>query len=222
MNAPLYNTEILRLAASIPHQERLAEPMGSVGEALADLRQPGDGRCRCSMTTGASATSGMLVRACALGQASSALLAAHVIGKTPEELAAARDALTAWLAGERERRPTGRGSTLFTPALPHTRAPSPRSGWRSKRRPKPPRPRARRALMERERPRCCATACCCSASRWSSCCCSAGSGWARRWAISSPARWSGRRCSGWSAMPKRRWASPSSASRCCCSSSGWS
>src|SRR5204863_5742759 len=29
MNAPLYNTEILRLAATIPHNERLADPMGS-------------------------------------------------------------------------------------------------------------------------------------------------------------------------------------------------
>lgn len=32
---------------------------------------------------------GLLVRACALGQASSSLLAADIIGKTPEELAAA-------------------------------------------------------------------------------------------------------------------------------------
>ncbi|MFA6607155.1 MAG: iron-sulfur cluster assembly scaffold protein, partial [Sphingomonas sp.] len=29
MNAPLYNTEILRLAATIPHHQRLAEPMGT-------------------------------------------------------------------------------------------------------------------------------------------------------------------------------------------------
>ena len=37
----------------------------------------------------------------------------------------------------------------------------------------------------------------------SSCCCSAGSGSARRSAISSPARWSGRTCSAWSAAPRR-------------------
>ena len=29
MNAPLYNTEILRLAATIPYHERLVDPMGS-------------------------------------------------------------------------------------------------------------------------------------------------------------------------------------------------
>ena len=29
MNAPLYNAEILRLAATIPHHDRLPDPMGS-------------------------------------------------------------------------------------------------------------------------------------------------------------------------------------------------
>jgi NifU-like protein involved in Fe-S cluster formation len=62
---------------------------------------------------------GLLVRACALGQASSSLLGASVIGKSPEELAAARDALTAWLAGEGPL-PDWPGFALFTPALPHT------------------------------------------------------------------------------------------------------
>ena len=62
---------------------------------------------------------GLLVRACALGQASSSLLAAHVIGRTPEELAAARDALTAWLAREGEA-PDWPGMAVFTPALDYT------------------------------------------------------------------------------------------------------
>ena len=43
---------------------------------------------------------GTLVRACLLGQASSTLMARHVVGRSPEEIAATRDALTAWLAGE--------------------------------------------------------------------------------------------------------------------------
>lgn len=62
---------------------------------------------------------GMLVRACALGQASASLLAANIIGKTPEELEAARDSLTDWLAGG-EGPPDWPGIDIFTPALPHS------------------------------------------------------------------------------------------------------
>jgi NifU-like protein involved in Fe-S cluster formation len=118
MNAPLYNTEILRLAATIPYQDRLADPMGTSekrspicgSRVTVDIDLDADGR------VGAV---GMLVRACALGQASSSLLSADVIGKTPEELAAARDALTGWLAGEGPV-PDWPGLDLFVPALPHS------------------------------------------------------------------------------------------------------
>jgi NifU-like protein involved in Fe-S cluster formation len=118
MNAPLYNKEILRLAATISYQERLAEPMGSAekrspicgSRVTVDINLGDDGRV---------SEVGMLVRACALGQASSSLLSADVIGKTPEELAAARDALTAWLAGEGAL-PDWAGFDLFQPALPHS------------------------------------------------------------------------------------------------------
>src|SRR3546814_12956281 len=76
MAAPLYNTDILRLAASIPYHERLPAPMGSAekrspvcGSRVAvDVDVDEDGRV---------AAIGMLVRACALGQASSALMAAR-------------------------------------------------------------------------------------------------------------------------------------------------
>jgi NifU-like protein involved in Fe-S cluster formation len=61
----------------------------------------------------------MLVRACALGQASASLMGAHVVGRTPEELASARDALGAWLAGERDCPPDWPGLDILTPALPH-------------------------------------------------------------------------------------------------------
>ena len=118
MNAPLYNTEILRLAATIPYQARLAEPMGSSekrspicgSRVTVDINLGDDGRV---------SEVGMLVRACALGQASSSLLSADVIGKSPEELAAASDALTAWLAGEGAL-PAWTGFDLFEPALPHS------------------------------------------------------------------------------------------------------
>lgn len=118
MNVPLYNTEILRLAATIPHHDRLPDPMGS-----AEKRSPVCGS-RVTVDVNVDAAGrvsevGLLVRACALGQASSSLLGASVIGKSPEELAAARDALTAWLAGEGPL-PDWPGFALFTPALPHT------------------------------------------------------------------------------------------------------
>lgn len=118
MSAPLYNAEILRLAASIPHHERLADPMASAEKRSAicgsrvtvDIAVGDDGRV-CAV--------GLLVRACALGQASSSLLAANIIGRSPEELAAARDALTAWLAREGDT-PDWPGMDIFTPALDYT------------------------------------------------------------------------------------------------------
>jgi NifU-like protein involved in Fe-S cluster formation len=45
---------------------------------------------------------GQEVRACALGQASAALMGAHAIGRGAAELAEARDSLAAYLAGTRE------------------------------------------------------------------------------------------------------------------------
>ena len=118
MNAPLYNTEILRLAASIPHHQRLADP-----QATAEKRSP---VCGSRVTldvrldeAGRVGELGLLVRACALGQASSALFAAHAIGRDPAELARASDDLTRWLAGSGER-PDWPGLELFAPALPHS------------------------------------------------------------------------------------------------------
>lgn len=129
MNAPLYNTQILRLAASIPFHERLAEPMASVekrspvcgSRVTVDVNLDDDGRI---------GAIGMLVRACALGQASASLMGAHAIGRTLEELDAARDELTRWLAGERDAPPDWPGLEIFTPALPHSaRHPSIRLGF---------------------------------------------------------------------------------------------
>ncbi|WP_380781193.1 iron-sulfur cluster assembly scaffold protein [Sphingomonas sp. R86520] len=118
MSAPLYNAEILRLAASIPHHERLSEPM-----ATAERRSP---ICGSRVTidvavddAGKVSEVGLLVRACALGQASSSLLASNILGRTPAELAAARDALTAWLAREGDA-PDWPGMDIFTPALDYT------------------------------------------------------------------------------------------------------
>ncbi|OWK30820.1 iron-sulfur cluster assembly scaffold protein [Sphingomonas mucosissima] len=115
MSDTLYNDAILKLATDNPIDERLAEPQGSSerrspicgSRVTVDVNLGEDGRI---------SEAGMLVRACALGQASSSLLAAHVIGRTPDELAAARDALTAWLAREGEL-PNWPGLDVLTPAL---------------------------------------------------------------------------------------------------------
>ena len=129
MNAPLYNNQILRLAASIPFHERLNDPMASVekrspgcgSRVTVDVNLDDDGRV-CAI--------GMLVHACALGQASASLMGAHVVGRTVEELDAARDELTLWLAGERDAPPDWPGLEIFTPALPHSaRHPSIRLGF---------------------------------------------------------------------------------------------
>lgn len=119
MNAPLYNTQILRLAASIPHHARLDSPMASVekrspvcgSQVTVDLNVDDAGRV---------GELGLLVRACALGQASASLMGAHAIGRSAAQLAVARDELTAWLAGEREALPDWPGFDLFVPALPHS------------------------------------------------------------------------------------------------------
>ena len=129
MNAPLYNTRILRLAASIPFHERLAEPMASV-----EKRSP---VCGSRVTVdvelddqGKVTAIGMADHACALGQASAALMGAHALGRSLEELETARDELTAWLAGVRDTLPAWPGLEIFVPALPHSaRHPSIRLGF---------------------------------------------------------------------------------------------
>jgi NifU-like protein involved in Fe-S cluster formation len=114
MTAPLYNTEILRLAASIPHHQRLPDP-----HATSEKRSP---VCGSRVTVdvaldgaGRVAEVGLLVRACALGQASASLLGQAILGRTPADLAAARDALGRWLAGEGDV-PDWPGLALLTPA----------------------------------------------------------------------------------------------------------
>lgn len=119
MTAALYNRDILRLAASIPHHGRLANAQASVekrsptcGSRVAvDLMLDGRGRV---------AALGQEVKACALGQAAASLMGAHALGRTPAELDAARDALAAYLAGRRDDPGAWPGLDLFGPARPFT------------------------------------------------------------------------------------------------------
>lgn len=118
MTEALYNTRILRLAASIPHARRLDNPQASVAKrspicgsrVTVDVILGPDGRI---------AELGQEVRACALGQASASLMAAHALGRSAEELAAARDALSAYLGGAAETPGDWPGLDLFGAARPH-------------------------------------------------------------------------------------------------------
>ncbi len=118
MNAPLYNIEILRLAASVPFAARLDAPMASVekrsrlcgSQVVVDVDLDATGRV---------SAVGMAVRACAFGQASAALLGAHLVGRSAAELTEARDQLAAWLAGARAA-PEWPGMGKLAAALPHS------------------------------------------------------------------------------------------------------
>lgn len=99
MSEPLYNTAILRLAATIPHQARLEAPQATSrkvspicgSRVTADVGLDSDGRV---------AAFGQEVRACALGQASASILGAGVLGKSASDLRAAHTALAAFLKAE--------------------------------------------------------------------------------------------------------------------------
>jgi NifU-like protein involved in Fe-S cluster formation len=96
--ARLYNRDILRLAAHIPHLGRLRGAQARVerrsavcGSRVAvEVRLDEQGRV---------AGLGQEVSACALGQASAAVMGAHAVGLDAAELERARDQLDAFLRG---------------------------------------------------------------------------------------------------------------------------
>ncbi|SEM89397.1 NifU homolog involved in Fe-S cluster formation [Gemmobacter aquatilis] len=91
----LYSGRILALAADIPHLGRLSAPQGT-----ARKRSP---LCGSTVTVDVVLKDGRVaefaqdVKACALGQASAAVLGAAALGRTRAEVEAARDALRAML-----------------------------------------------------------------------------------------------------------------------------
>jgi NifU-like protein involved in Fe-S cluster formation len=105
----VYNRRILELAGNIPRAGRLAEPDGS---ATAHSRL-----CGSTVTVDLTLTDGVVsdfaheVKACALGQASSSVMARHVVGSTPEELRELRRTMTAMLK-EGGPPPTGKWTDL--------------------------------------------------------------------------------------------------------------
>ena len=105
----IYNSKILELAGNIPRIGRLADPDAT---ARAHSRL-----CGSTVTVDLKVAEGRVsdfahdVKACALGQASSSLMARNVIGSTPEELRAVRAAMYKMLK-ENGPPPEGRWAEL--------------------------------------------------------------------------------------------------------------
>lgn len=95
MLSDLYSDRILAAAAAIPPARRLAAPNARAtktsrvcgSEVSVDLL----------LRDGAVADIGLTAKACALGQASASIVARHIIGATPAELYALREAMRAML-----------------------------------------------------------------------------------------------------------------------------
>lgn len=113
----VYNKRILELAATIPRLGRLASPQGSAtahsklcgSTVTVDLALDGD----------VVVDFGHDVKACALGQASSSLMARHVVGSTTTELRDLRDTVRRML---RENGPAPAGKWADIAVLEPVRA----------------------------------------------------------------------------------------------------
>ncbi|WP_421700561.1 iron-sulfur cluster assembly scaffold protein [Ancylobacter sp.] len=105
----VYNRRILELAADIPRLGRLAAP-DATATAHSKL-------CGSTVTVDLALRDGVVadfaheVRACALGQASSSVMGALVVGSTADELRAVRDAMRRMLK-ENGAPPDGRWAEL--------------------------------------------------------------------------------------------------------------
>ena len=118
MSDALYNTQILRLAASTASAAQLNDPHGSAtkvspvcgSKVTADIDLDG---------LGVVVRHGQEVRACALGQAAAALVGAAIVGHDRAALIAGRTGLADWLAGRTETAPEWPGMGVFAPARPH-------------------------------------------------------------------------------------------------------
>ena len=105
----LYSSKILRLAAEMPHAGRLPAPQAT-SEKVSKL-------CGSKVTVDLCVEDGRIsdfaqdVQACALGQASAAILGEHVMGASVDEIVSARDELRAMLKSNGPA-PQGRFSEL--------------------------------------------------------------------------------------------------------------
>jgi NifU-like protein involved in Fe-S cluster formation len=115
MNAPLYTTEILRLAASLAEPRRLDREDGR-----AELRSP---TCGSRVVLAVQLDEerrvnliSMQIHACAFGQASAALVERHSRGRTHHEVSESMLALSRWLAGEQDKTGDWPGLATLAPA----------------------------------------------------------------------------------------------------------
>jgi NifU-like protein involved in Fe-S cluster formation len=115
MNAPLYTTEILRLAASLPAPGGLDRIDGT-----SELRSP-----TCGSTIrlvvqldreGRAEAVSQEVHACAFGQASASLLASGALGRSRDDVSKAVEELGNWLSGKREDPGSWPGLLALAPA----------------------------------------------------------------------------------------------------------
>lgn len=105
----IYNAKILEFAGNIPRTTRLSEPDATAkahsklcgSTVTVDLKMDGD----------TVVDYGQEVKACALGQASSSIMAQHIVGATEEELRTVRMQMVAMLK-EGGPAPTGRFADL--------------------------------------------------------------------------------------------------------------
>ena len=105
----IYNRKILEFAADIPHLQRLAQPDASAtaysklcgSKVVIDI----------AMKDGVVSEFGQDVKACALGQASSSIMARHVIGASGDELRRLREQMYKMLK-ENGEPPTGKWAEL--------------------------------------------------------------------------------------------------------------
>jgi NifU-like protein involved in Fe-S cluster formation len=115
MNAPLYTTETLRLAASLPAPRELERVDGSseqrsatCGSTVAlQVQRSDDGRV---------VAISQKVHACAFGQASAGLLAAGAVGRQEDEVTRALLDLESWLLGTRDDPGEWPGLAALAPA----------------------------------------------------------------------------------------------------------
>ena len=118
MTTQLYTLDVLRLATSTADLRPIENPQASV-----EKRSPTCGsRVRVDVIVDAQgniAELGAELQACALGQASTALMAAHAVGRSGAELGIARDALRAYLKGTAERSGDWPGLEIFAAARKH-------------------------------------------------------------------------------------------------------
>lgn len=115
VNAPVYTTEILRLAAALDEPRTLERTDGR-----AELRSPTCGSIVATAVMldeqGHVVALSQSVRACAFGQASAALLERAATGTAAGDVERAFDQLSDWLGGRRDDPGDWPGLAALTPA----------------------------------------------------------------------------------------------------------